>query len=158
MKAVLVLVLATVPLEVGAQQHFRQIAPGIRDHVEQAFLDRMTMAIGGRVAEEIVFERVSTGAQNDLERITKMAYAMVVDYGMSEEIGYVSFNLSNRGNDSPMFDKPYSDETARMIDEEVKAEVMESVEFAENSPFPELEAIYEDVYDPETEHPNLFLA
>lgn len=86
----------------------------------EALLDRMTMAIGGRVAEEIVFGRVTTGAQNDLERITKMAYAMVVDYGMSERIGQVSFNLSRRGDDEPIFDKPYSEATAETIDQEVK--------------------------------------
>src|SRR5690606_12962478 len=51
-----------------------------------ALVDRMVMAMGGRVAEEIVFGRISTGAQNDLERITNLAYAMVVDYGMSEEV------------------------------------------------------------------------
>ena len=87
----------------------------------EALLDRMTMAIGGRVAEEIVFGRITTGAQNDLERITKMAYAMVVDYGMSERIGNVSFNLSKQNEERPLFDKPYSDETARAIDEEVKS-------------------------------------
>ncbi|MFW5955627.1 MAG: ATP-dependent zinc metalloprotease FtsH [Rhodothermales bacterium] len=90
-------------------------------YTREALVDRMTMAIGGRVAEEIIFGRISTGAQNDLERITKMSYAMVVDYGMSEKVGYVSFNLSGRGNDSPVFDKPYSDETARLIDVEVKS-------------------------------------
>lgn len=89
-------------------------------YTKEALLDRMIMAMGGRVAEEIVFNRISTGAQNDLERITKMAYAMVVDYGMSEKVGYVSFNLSREGNDSPVFSKPYSDDTARIIDEEVK--------------------------------------
>ncbi|MEX0748321.1 MAG: ATP-dependent zinc metalloprotease FtsH, partial [Rhodothermales bacterium] len=90
-------------------------------YTKEALLDRMTMAVGGRVAEELVFGRVSTGAQNDLERITKLAYAMVVDYGMSEKIGYVSFNISGRDSDSPVFSKPYSDETARLIDMEVKA-------------------------------------
>ena len=89
-------------------------------YTKEALIDRMTMAMGGRVAEEIVFGRITTGAQNDLERITKMAYAMVVDYGMSERVGHISFNLSNRVEESPMFDKPYSDETARVIDEEVK--------------------------------------
>ena len=89
-------------------------------YTREALIDRMTMAIGGRVAEEIVFGKISTGAQNDLERITKMAYAMVVDYGMSERVGYVSFNLSGRNGESPMFDKPYSETTARIIDEEVK--------------------------------------
>ncbi len=90
-------------------------------YTREALIDRMIMAMGGRVAEEIIFGRISTGAQNDLERITAMAYAMVVDYGMSEKIGYISFNLSGRGDQGPMFSKPYSDETARMIDEEVKA-------------------------------------
>lgn len=90
-------------------------------YTKEALVDRMTMAMGGRVAEEIVFGRITTGAQNDLERITKMAYAMVVDYGMSERVGHISFNLSNRVEESPMFDKPYSEETARVIDEEVKS-------------------------------------
>ena len=85
----------------------------------EALTDRMVMTMGGRVAEELIFGRITTGAQNDLEKITKMAYAMVVDYGMSEEIGYVSFNLSGN-KDQPQFDKPYSDETARKIDLEVK--------------------------------------
>jgi cell division protease FtsH len=96
----------------------------------EALLDRMTMAIGGRVAEEIVFGSVTTGAQNDLERITKMAYAMVVDYGMSEAIGQVSFNLSRRGEDEPIFDKPYSEATAEAIDREVKTLIDEARERA----------------------------
>lgn len=90
----------------------------------EALIDRMTMAIGGRVAEEIVFGRITTGAQNDLERITKMAYAMVADYGMSESVGQVSFNLSQRDN-TPMFDKPYSEATAQKIDDEVRAIIQE---------------------------------
>jgi len=90
-------------------------------YTREALVDRMIMAMGGRVAEEIIFGRISTGAQNDLERITAMAYAMVVDYGMSEKIGYVSFNLSGKGEQGPVFDKPYSDETARLIDVEVKS-------------------------------------
>ncbi len=90
-------------------------------YTKEALLDRMTMAIGGRVAEEIVFGRISTGAQNDLERITRMAYAMVVYYGMSERVGCVSYNRSNRDEDAPVFEKPYSNETARIIDEEVRA-------------------------------------
>ncbi len=86
----------------------------------EALLDRMTMALGGRVAESLIFDRITTGAQNDLERITKMAYAMVTDYGMSDRIGNLSFNLSGREDDAPMFDKPYSDATAEAIDQEVK--------------------------------------
>ncbi len=82
--------------------------------------DQMIFAMGGRAAEEIVFGSITSGAQNDLERITKMAYAMVIDYGMSESIGPISYNLSGRNDDRPMFEKPYSDETARLIDAEVK--------------------------------------
>ncbi len=89
-------------------------------YTREALIDRMVMTMGGRAAEEIVFGRITTGAQNDLEKITALAYAMVVDYGMSEEIGYVSFNLSGK-TDQPVFDKPYSDVTARLIDLEVKA-------------------------------------
>jgi cell division protease FtsH len=94
-------------------------------YTKEALLDRMTMAIGGRVAEEIVFGRISTGAQNDLERITKMAYAMVVDYGMSERVGYVSFNLSGDYGEQVFLGKPYSEETARLIDEEVRRIIQE---------------------------------
>jgi len=93
---------------------------------QEALMDRMTMMLGGRMAEDLVFGSVTTGAQNDLERITKMAYAMVVDYGMSERIGNVSFNLSKREEESPMFDKPYSDATAEAIDAEVKALIEEA--------------------------------
>jgi cell division protease FtsH len=89
-------------------------------YTREALLDRMVMTMGGRVAEEIVFGRVSTGAQNDLERITRLAYAMVVDYGMSEAMGYISFNLSTRENE-PLFNKPYSETTGTLIDNEVKA-------------------------------------
>ncbi len=99
-------------------------------YTKEALLDRMTMAIGGRVAEEIVFGRISTGAQNDLERITRMAYAMVVYYGMSERIGCVSYNRSDRDEDAPVFEKPYSNETARIIDEEVRAIINEIRECA----------------------------
>jgi cell division protease FtsH len=96
----------------------------------EALMDRMTMMLGGRVAEEIVFGSITTGAQNDLERVTKMAYAMVVDYGMSERVGQVSFNLSQRGEEDPIFDKPYSESTAKIIDEEVKALITEARERA----------------------------
>ncbi|WP_412060451.1 ATP-dependent zinc metalloprotease FtsH [Rubrivirga sp. IMCC45206] len=88
-------------------------------YTREALVDRMVMTMGGRVAEEIIFGQITTGAQNDLEKITKMAYAMVVDYGMSEEIGYVSFNLSGQ-RDQPQFNKPFSEDLARRIDIEVK--------------------------------------
>jgi cell division protease FtsH len=76
------------------------------------------MTLGGRVAEDIIFNRISTGAQNDLERITKMAYAMVTIYGMNEKVGNLSFNDPNNEYG---FTKPYSDKTAELIDQEVRA-------------------------------------
>ncbi|HPE98796.1 MAG TPA: ATP-dependent zinc metalloprotease FtsH, partial [Chitinophagales bacterium] len=80
--------------------------------------DMMCMTLGGRAAEEIVFGRISTGAQNDLERITKMAYAMVTIYGMNKRIGNVSFNDPQQDY---RFAKPYSEELAKAIDEEVRS-------------------------------------
>ena len=82
-------------------------------------IDEMCSLIGGRVAEEIVNGQPSTGAQNDLERLTRMAYSMVQYYGMSEKVGLVSFYDSTgaRGYD---LTKPYSEKTAELMDQEVK--------------------------------------
>ena len=76
------------------------------------------MALGGRVAEEITFGKISTGALNDLERVTKMAYSMVTVYGMNAKIGPISFY--DPGETEYSFTKPYSEHTARTIDEEVR--------------------------------------
>ncbi len=85
---------------------------------EQLF-DEMCMALGGRAAEQVVFEKISTGALSDLEKITKMAYSMVTIYGMNEKLGNVSFYDSKSQGDYS-FTKPYSEHTAQIIDEEVK--------------------------------------
>jgi AFG3 family protein len=84
----------------------------------EQLLDEMSMTFGGRAAEEIIFEKISTGALSDLERITKMAYSMVTVYGMNKEIGNMSFFDSKQSDYT--FNKPYSDATAQRIDEEVK--------------------------------------
>ena len=86
---------------------------------KEQMIDEMCSLIGGRVAEEIVNGQPSTGALNDLERLTKMAYGMVTYYGMSEKIGHLSFYDSTgaRGYD---LTKPYSEKTAELIDKEVK--------------------------------------
>lgn len=83
-------------------------------------IDEMCSLIGGRVAEEIVNGEPSTGAQNDLERITRMAYGMVQYYGMSDKVGELSFydSTGSRGYD---LTKPYSEKTAELMDSEVKA-------------------------------------
>jgi len=86
-------------------------------YTTEQLTDGMCMTLGGRVAEEIVFGKISTGAQNDLERITKLSYAMVTVYGMNAVVGNVSFHdPQNEYN----FSKPYSDKTAEIIDQEVR--------------------------------------
>ena len=84
--------------------------------------DMMCMTLGGRVSEDIVFGKISTGAQNDLQKITNMAYGMVTVYGMNEKIGNISFYDPQNENS---FTKPYSEATAREIDEEVRKIVSE---------------------------------
>src|SRR5690625_6423042 len=79
--------------------------------------DKICALLGGRVAEEIIFGRISTGAQNDLERITNMAFAMVAEYGMSEELGYLSLKDSTSPENSYGFNKKYSEHTAQVIDQ-----------------------------------------
>ena len=82
--------------------------------------DEMCSLIGGRVAEEIVNGQPSTGALNDLERLTKMAYGMVTYYGMSEKVGNVSY-YDSTGSRAYDLNRPYSEKTAELIDSEVKA-------------------------------------
>ncbi len=90
--------------------------------------DRMCMTLGGRAAEKIVFNKISTGAQSDLDQVTKMAYSMIAVYGMNEKVGNVSFY----GMQQDQFNKPYSDETASMIDDEVRAAIDVQYERAQN--------------------------
>ena len=92
-------------------------------------LDQMVSVLGGRAAEEIVFGEISTGAQNDLERATKQAYAMVSIYGMSDKVGMLSY-YDSTGQSDFNFTKPYSEKTAEIIDEEVKAMVSAAYERA----------------------------
>jgi cell division protease FtsH len=82
-------------------------------------LEEMTATLGGRAAEQITFGKVSTGALNDLERVTKQAYAMVTYFGLSERIGNLSYYDSS-GQSDYFFQRPYSDKTAEVIDVEVK--------------------------------------
>lgn len=95
---------------------------------EQLF-DSMTQLMAGRAAEEVVFGKISTGALNDMERATKMAYSMVVYYGMSSKVGNVSF-YDSTGQSEYAFSKPYSDRTAEAIDNEVKRLVEEAYQRA----------------------------
>ena len=79
--------------------------------------DQICMTLGGRASEEIFFNKISTGAQNDLQQITRIAYAMVTVYGMNDKIGNVSFYDPQQ---ETTFTKPYSEETSKLIDEEVR--------------------------------------
>jgi cell division protease FtsH len=88
-------------------------------------LDELAYALGGRAAEELVIGRISTGALNDLEKVTKQAYAMVAYFGMSDKVGNISFYDSS-GQSDYGFTKPYSENTAELIDSEAKKIVEES--------------------------------
>jgi len=95
----------------------------------EQLLDEMCSALGGRASEEINFDKISTGALNDLERVTKQAYAMVSYFGMSEKVGNLSF-YDSTGQAEFNFNKPYSEKTAELIDEEVNKIVEEQYERA----------------------------
>ncbi|OAV44034.1 ATP-dependent zinc metalloprotease FtsH [Lewinella sp. 4G2] len=83
----------------------------------EQMLDMMCMTFGGRAAEEVFFGKISTGAQNDLDKVTKQAYDMITVYGMNDKVGQVSFyGMSQNG-----YQRPYSDDTATLIDNQVRA-------------------------------------
>lgn len=96
-----------------------------REHI----LDELAYALGGRAAEEIVIGKISTGALSDLEKVTKQAYAMVAYFGMSDELGNISF-YDSTGQADYGFTKPYSEKTAELIDHEAKKIVEESYQKA----------------------------
>ena len=102
----------------------RQITP------LQALLDQICMTLGGRAAEELVLGQISTGALNDLEKVTKMAYAIVVYYGMSEKIPNVSYYDST--GQAYGFNKPYGDERAKWIDSEISRIIAEQYQRAKD--------------------------
>jgi cell division protease FtsH len=81
-------------------------------------LDEICATLGGRAAEELIFSKISSGAQNDLEKVTKTAYSMVCYFGMSDKVGNVSYYDSS-GQSDYSFNKPYSEKTAELIDSEI---------------------------------------
>ena len=91
----------------------------------EQMMDEMAATIAGRVAEELVNGRISTGALSDLEKLTRQAYAMVTYFGMSEKIGNLSY-YDSTGSRDMAFSKPYSEKTAELIDEEVKRLIAEA--------------------------------
>ncbi|KAM8838851.1 mitochondrial inner membrane m-AAA protease component AFG3L2 [Synchiropus picturatus] len=93
-------------------------------YTREQLLDRMCMTLGGRVSEEIFFNRVTTGAQDDLRKVTQSAYAQVVQFGMNPKVGQVSFDIPRQGE--MVLEKPYSEATARLIDTEVRTLISEA--------------------------------
>ncbi|KAK9449866.1 peptidase family M41-domain-containing protein [Limtongia smithiae] len=110
-----------IPRSIGALG-YAQYAPA--DNMlmsEKQLMDRMTMTLGGRVSEEMHFPTVTSGAVDDLKKVTRMATMMVTKWGMSQKVGLVHFDESEQS-----FSKPFSEETASMIDEEVRRIVSEA--------------------------------
>ncbi|KAG9510410.1 AFG3-like protein 2, partial [Fragariocoptes setiger] len=91
------------------EQHF---------YTKEQLLDRMCMMLGGRASEQLFFGRITTGAQDDLQKVTKLAYAQIAQFGMSDKLPNLSFEMQQSGE--PMFEKPYSETTAQVIDTEVQ--------------------------------------
>ena len=100
----------------------------------EQMLDEMCATLGGRAAEKVIFNKISTGALSDLEKVTKQARAMVTVYGLNEKVGNITYYDSS-GNDS--FVKPYSDDTAKLIDTEIssmiEAQYRRAIELLDNN-------------------------
>ena len=108
-------------LQLPEQEHYLTSRP--------ALLNQLAVLLGGRAAEELVFDEVSTGAQNDLQRATDLARAMVAEYGMSGTLGPVAFGDPRRSAflDIPGFEpRPFAEETARQIDTEIRQLVVDA--------------------------------
>lgn len=94
-------------------------------------IHEMSATLGGRVSEEVIFGKISTGALNDLERVTKQAYASVVYYGFNPEIGNLSY-FDSSGQQEYSFQRPYSEKTAELIDQEIRKLVDKAYQMAKN--------------------------
>jgi len=139
-----------VPRTSGALGYAQYLPKELALHTTEQLLDRMCMTLGGRAAEELTFGRVTTGAADDLDKVTKIAYAMVSVYGMNERVGNVSFPPSQQQFPS---DKPYSDSLAQTIDEEARKLVGEAYDRTRDllhEKKAQLEAVAELLIDKET--------
>merc|ERR1719272_1552071 len=106
-----------VPRSNGALGFAQYLPEEMALYSQEAILDKIAVTLGGRAAEELFVGRISTGASDDLDKVTKMAYSMVTVYGMNPELGLVSYS---QNDSSQQFYKPYSDATGELIDTEAK--------------------------------------
>ena len=95
----------------------------------EQMLDEMCAAMGGRAAEKVIFDKISTGALSDLEKVTKQARAMVTIYGLSDKVGNLTYYDSS-GQNEYGFTKPYSEQTAELIDKEISRIIEEQYQRA----------------------------
>ncbi len=107
-----------IPRGIAALGYAQYLPQDRHLYTQRELEDQVAVALGGRAAEEIIFGEVSTGAQNDLERITRIAYDLIALYGMNPKVGHVSFRTPQAEWEA--FQRPYSERTAEMIDEEVR--------------------------------------
>jgi AFG3 family protein len=105
-----------IPRGKGALGFAQYLPKEVSLYTREALVDRMCMALGGRASEELSFGRITTGASDDLDKVTQMAYAMTTVYGMNERVGRMSFPKK----EETQFEKPYSEATSQVIDEEVR--------------------------------------
>merc|ERR1719382_1780489 len=111
-----VMKVSIVPRGKAALGYSQSLPRDVPLYTEAQLADMMCMALGGRAAEEVIFGMVSSGAQNDLERVTKMAHSQATVYGMSDAVGPLSFSSEE---ESGTLYRPYSEKTAQLIDAEV---------------------------------------
>jgi AFG3 family protein len=114
-----------VPRSSGALGFAQYLPADISLFTKEAILDKIAVALGGRAAEELFVGKITTGASDDLNKVTQMAYSLVSVYGMNQEIGLLSYQQNNSGE---QFYKPYSEETGQKIDNEARAIVEEQYE------------------------------
>ncbi|XP_065915326.1 mitochondrial inner membrane m-AAA protease component paraplegin-like isoform X2 [Dysidea avara] len=118
-----VLKVSIVPRSKGALGFAQYLPSDQKLYTTEQLFDRICMALGGRAAEAIVFRRISTGAEDDLRRVTEMAQRQVAEYGMSPSIGHISVQLPRTGQFEV---RPYSDHLTRLIDQETRRIINEA--------------------------------